>query len=56
MTNYKTLLVTTPAEHVTLITLNRPDAANAFNTQMAVELTGVFAQLDPALRCMVLTG
>src|SRR4051812_22271063 len=38
MTAYETILQSRPAEHVVLITLNRPHAANAFNTRMAEEL------------------
>ena len=55
-TAYETLLVTTPAEHVSLITLNRPDAANAFNTRMALDLTDAFLGLPRTQRCVVLTG
>lgn len=40
-----TLLLTTPCQHVLLITMNRPDNANAFNTLMAHELINVFESL-----------
>jgi enoyl-CoA hydratase len=57
--NYETLLVTTAAEHVLQITLNRPASSNAFNTQMARELIELIEalSLDPAdNRCILLTG
>jgi enoyl-CoA hydratase/carnithine racemase len=56
---YQTLLLENPAAHVLQITLNRPEAANAFNTQMATELMHCFEQMafDQAeYRCAVLTG
>ena len=57
--DYPTLLLTTPKPHVLLVTLNRPEAANAFNTQMAKDLLEVFEALalDPGeTRTVVLTG
>ena len=57
--SYETLMLTTPAEHVLLITLNRPEAANAMNTQMGLDMYAVFDALaaDPgAFRCAILTG
>ena len=56
MSAYETLKVTRPAPQVALVTLNRPEVANAFNTQMATELTDAFLGLAKALRCVVLTG
>ena len=43
---------------VGLITLNRPQALNALNTQLMKELSGArdVAEQDPAIRCMVITG
>jgi len=35
---YQTLIVETPAEGVTLIRLNRPEALNALNSQLLDEL------------------
>lgn len=54
---YETILV----EHrgaVTLITLNRPQALNALNTQVLADLIDAFAKYDadPSQRCAVLTG
>ncbi len=56
---YETLLLTDPVEHVLQITLNRPESSNAFNTQMAHELTGLFEGLaldHDAIRCLLITG
>ena len=56
---YDTLALDRPAEHVLKITLNRPQAANAFNTQMGRDVLAAFEALiaDPgAVRCAVLTG
>ncbi len=43
---------------VQIITLNRPEALNAFNDDMSVELAAALrlAQRDEAVRCLVLTG
>jgi enoyl-CoA hydratase len=43
---------------VTLITLNRPQALNALNSQVLAELIDAFASYDadPDQRCLVLTG
>ena len=43
--DYKTLLTSQPEPHILKIEMNRPEAANAFNTQMAYELTDLFEQL-----------
>ncbi len=55
--SYDTVLVEQRGA-VTLVTLNRPQALNALNTQVLKELTEVFAayDADPAQRCLVLTG
>ncbi len=57
--SYSTLALDRPGETLLRITLNRPDFANAFNTQMATDLVHCFEQLamEPAdLRCVLLTG
>ena len=55
---FKMIKLDTPSEHVLLITLNRPEIANAFNTRMAEELLDVWTGLAaaPETRCVVLTG
>ena len=54
---YETILVE-PKGAVTLVTLNRPKALNALNSQVLAELIDAFAvyDADPAQRCLVLTG
>ena len=56
-TPYKTVLCTRQ-DRVGLVTLNRPQALNALNTQVMRELTAVLDVLDrdPAIGCIVLTG
>ncbi len=56
---YETLALETPATHVLLIRLNRPEVRNAFNTAMGRELLDLWARLTEdsgAARCAVLTG
>ena len=55
--SYETIL-TAQQGAVTLITLNRPQALNALNTQVLEELITAFAgfEADPSQRCAVLTG
>lgn len=56
---YETLLVERVDDHVLLLTLNRPQAANAMNTRMGEELMDLFErfQLDSdGLRAIVVTG
>ena len=56
---FETLATDRPAPHVLLVTLNRPEVSNAFNTQMAQDLVDCFEGLtaDPGeTRCVVLTG
>ena len=54
---YETILVE-QRDAVTLITLNRPQALNALNSQVLADLSAVFAAYDrdPTQRCAVLTG
>lgn len=56
---YETLLVERVDDHVLLLTLNRPQAANAMNTRMGEELMDLFErfQLDSdGVRAIVVTG
>ncbi|MGI9463735.1 MAG: enoyl-CoA hydratase-related protein, partial [Aestuariivirgaceae bacterium] len=56
---FEHLLVADAAPQVLLVTLNRPEVANAFNTQMARDVIQVFEDLALDLgdvRCVVLTG
>lgn len=57
MATYETLLVEQRGA-VTLITLNRPQALNALNSQVLAELIAVFEAFDadPSQGCAVLTG
>jgi enoyl-CoA hydratase/carnithine racemase len=55
----KTLTVATPREHVVVVTLNRPEVANAMNTQMGLDLLDAFDGFCAApnrQRCIVVTG
>ena len=59
MTTYETIEIETPAEHVALVRLNRPDSLNAMNTQMGLDLLAAFdafCAAPNAQRCIVLTG
>lgn len=58
-TKFETLILEAHNEHVLVVTLNRPEAANAFNTQMAWDLISVFEGLaanPKQIRVIVLTG
>jgi len=57
MTEYSTILVEKRGA-VTLVTLNRPQALNALNREVAREMIEVFAayDADPSQRCLVVTG
>ena len=54
---YETILVEQKGA-VTLVTINRPQALNALNSQVLAELADAFAayERDPGQRCAVLTG
>lgn len=55
----ETLILDTVSENVLLVTLNRPEVSNAFNTQMAWDLVNVFEALTTTpenIRVVVLTG
>src|SRR6266566_6769095 len=56
---YETTRVEGRGEGLLLLTLNRPDVANAMNTQMGRDLLAFFDEINAAparLRCIVLTG
>ena len=57
MTDYQTILVE-QRNAVTLITVNRPQALNALNSQVLENLIAAFAafEADSSQRCAVLTG
>src|SRR5215467_3282768 len=57
-TDYQTLRVEMHGSHVLVVTLNRPEVANALNTQMGRDLLDLWTGLvaEPSdLRCVVLT-
>ena len=57
--HYETILVDRPQADVLQVTLNRPDALNALNTQMGLDLLDVFGTLaahPETCRAVVLTG
>ena len=57
--HYETLLVERPHPDVLLVTMNRPEAMNAMNTQMGRDLLDLFGALEaePSFcRAVVLTG
>ena len=58
MSDYETLIVEAPQPGVTLVRLNRPQALNALNSQLLIELCAALdaAEADDAVRCVVLTG
>jgi enoyl-CoA hydratase len=58
MRNTETLRVREGPENVLLVTLDRPEVANAFDTRTALELTDAFLRLESERkwRCVVLTG
>jgi len=57
--DYETLALATPRPHVMQVTLSRPTASNAMNTQLSRDVTVLFEglALDPGgIRCIVVTG
>jgi enoyl-CoA hydratase len=59
MKTYQTVSVDFPQDHTVLVTLNRPEVANAMNTQMGLDLLEIFDGFCAApnrQRCIVLTG
>ena len=58
-TSYETIKLEIGADHVGLITMNRPEALNAMNTRMMEELRDCFMgfYVEPnAARCLIFTG
>ncbi len=58
-TDYETLLLERHEQHVLVVTLNRPERSNAFNTQIGMDLRDVFAGFyvdQEDVRCVILTG
>jgi enoyl-CoA hydratase/carnithine racemase len=56
---FETITIEQSDNHVLLVTLNRPEAANALNTQMGLDLMELFEGLTvdlEGLRAVVLTG
>lgn len=55
---YKNILVSTPAEGVRLVTLNRPKALNALNSELFHEVNAAAdaADNDPSIGALVITG
>ncbi len=56
---YETLSAEEMQPHIVVVTLNRPDAANAMNTQMGRDLFDLFDAVNAAparQRCIVVTG
>ena len=59
MKKYETVTVEQRGEHTVLVTLNRPEVANAMNTQMGLDLLDAFDGFCAApnrQRCIVITG
>jgi enoyl-CoA hydratase len=58
MEKYATLRAQERPENILLVTLDRPEVANAFNTQSALDLESVFRRIAAGERhrCVVLTG
>lgn len=59
LSDFKTILVDRHDNGLVVVTLNRPEAANAVNTDMGLELLDVwtdFVRNNDGLRCVVLTA
>jgi enoyl-CoA hydratase len=56
---FETILIERPSPHVMVLKFNRPERANAMNTQMGLDLRQVFLDLyvdTNDVRCLVVTG
>lgn len=58
MTDFETIVVDTPVEHVARVTLNRPEKRNAISGVMRNELTAALEahDLDPEVRVTIVRG
>jgi enoyl-CoA hydratase len=57
--SFATLSIDRPRQHVMLVTLNRPDVANAMNSQCGTDIMTLFEGLNldgGDARCVILTG
>ena len=57
--DFETIVVSRIDDHILLVTLNRPAAANALNTQMGLDLVELFEALSvdlQGLRAVIVTG
>jgi enoyl-CoA hydratase/carnithine racemase len=57
--DFETIITARDGDHVLLVTLNRPQAANALNTRMGLDLMELFEALpidSEGLRAVILTG
>lgn len=58
-TDFETLVLSRPDDHILVVTLNRPDVANALNTRMGLDLVELFETLSldlENLRAVIITG
>ena len=58
--SHETLKLERPEPHILVLTLNRPQAMNAMNTQLGLDLRAFFREFDPGqtpeVRCLIFTG
>ena len=57
--DFETVVVSRQDDHILLVTLNRPEASNALNTRMGLDLMELFEALSidlEGLRAVILTG
>lgn len=58
-TDYETLKLDRVEDHILVVTLNRPERANAMNTQMGLDLRDLWRDLyvdQEDVRCVIMTG
>ena len=58
-TDYETFKLERVDDHILIVTLNRPEVANAKNTQMGHEQKEIFESLytdQQGVRCVIVTG